>query len=133
MGVRAPRARESLRTGFRTGGTSNGSVKGFGNCALLRSRLPVVLLALPKGEEAEAPDESASPAPPTSPSYKNSLRVKAMQLVPYEALILGANFQAPTRLGSCCVRSLATVGTSRVRQVAYFCCYLRAKWVLRGS
>ena len=133
MGVRAPRARESLRTGFRTGGTSSGIIKGFGNCALLRSRLPVVLLALPEGEEAEAPEESASPAAPTSPSFKNSLRVNAMQLVPYEALILGANFQAPTRLDCCCVRSLATTGTSRVRQVAYFWCHSGVTSELLGA
>jgi hypothetical protein len=80
MGARAPRAQESVRTGFRTGGTNSGILKGFGNCALLRSRFPVVLLALPQGEEAEVPDESARPAPPTSPSFKNSLRVNAMQL-----------------------------------------------------
>ena len=68
-----------MRTGFKTVGTNSGIIKGFGNCALLRSICPVVL-ALPQGEEAEAPDESASPAPPTSPSFKNSLRVNAMLL-----------------------------------------------------
>src|SRR5215218_7178632 len=118
VGARAPRAQESVRTGFRTGGTNSGSVKGFGNCALLRSRFPVIPVALAQGEEA--PDESARPAPPTSPSFKNSLRVNAMQPLRYEAPILGANFQASTRLGSCCVGSLATIGTSRIRQVAYF-------------
>jgi hypothetical protein len=77
---------------------------------LLRSRFPVVLLAFPQVEEAEAPDESASPAPPTSPSFKNSLRVNAMQI---------PCFQASTRLDSCRVRSLGTIGTIRIRQVAY--------------
>jgi hypothetical protein len=77
------RAQESVRTGFRTGGTDSGTPKGSGSCAALRSRFPVVPLPLPPGEEAEAPDESAKPAPPaTSPSFKNSLRVIGMQLLP---------------------------------------------------
>jgi hypothetical protein len=122
-----------VRSGFRTGGTNSGIIKGFGNCALLRSRSPVVPLALPEDEEAKAPDESARPAPPTNPSFKNSLRVNAMQLVPYEAPILGANFQASTRLGSCRARSVATVGASRIRQVAYFWCYFGVRCELLGA
>jgi hypothetical protein len=40
-------------------------------------------LPMPPAGEAEAPEESAKPAPPaTSPSFKNSLRVMAMQLPP---------------------------------------------------
>jgi hypothetical protein len=64
-------------------GTGNGTRKGFGNRAALRSRFPVVALPMPPGGEAEAPQESAKPAPPAaSPSFKNSLRVMAMQLPP---------------------------------------------------
>jgi hypothetical protein len=46
-GARAQRARETVRSGFRTWGTDSGTIKGFGNCALLRSRFPVVPWPLP--------------------------------------------------------------------------------------
>src|SRR5215203_6618743 len=68
----------SVRTGWSTGGTGNGTLKGPGSLALLGKRIPVE----PSPEQADAPKGRASATPPASPSFKNSRREISMRRSP---------------------------------------------------
>src|ERR671910_784980 len=57
----------SVRTGWITGGTGSGTLKGSGSFALLGNSFPVE----PSPEHADAPKGRASATPPASPSFKN--------------------------------------------------------------